>query len=188
MFKGRLGQPLDRSQSSGAKHYGWLVTNSSPTELASKAIAHDDTDELDCTWTDQDERRRADERRASNEQNEVEGELLRGDDHVENQLEVTTNEEDSWTLAEKHEDIHGDVVFVDVDWIENAAVFEQKDLLDTVLALDADNVVLNDEVVKEAETAIVEVKPSTFPRWIMTGRTRRFSVMLWLKRCWFPQM
>ena len=49
-------------------------------ELGSKAIAQDDTDELDCTWKDQDERRRADERRASNEENEVEGKLMRGDD------------------------------------------------------------------------------------------------------------
>ena len=41
-------------------------------------------------------------------------------------------------------------------WKENAAVFEQKDLLDTVLALDADDVVPNDEVVKESETLTVE--------------------------------
>ena len=70
---------------------------------------------------------------------------------------------DSWTLAEKHEDIHDDVVFVDVDWNENAAVFEQKDLLDTVLALDADNGVPNDEVVKEAETAILEGEAVDLP-------------------------
>ena len=134
LLKGRLGQPLDRSQCSGAQHDGLLVTNSNPTELASKAIAQDDTDELDCMWKDQDERRRADERRASNEENEVEGELMRGDNHGKNRMDASTNEEDSWTLAEKHEDIHDDVVFVDVDWNENAAVFEQKDLLDTVLA------------------------------------------------------
>ena len=35
-------------------------------------------------------------------------------------------------------------------------MFEQKYPLDSVLALDADNVVPNDEVVKEAETAVVE--------------------------------
>ena len=46
-------------------------------------------------------------------------------------MEASTNEEDSWTQAEKHEDIHDDVVIVDVDWNENAAVFMQKDLLDT---------------------------------------------------------
>ena len=45
--KGRFGQPLDRSQSRGAQDGGLLVTNSSPTELASKVVAQDDTDELD---------------------------------------------------------------------------------------------------------------------------------------------
>ena len=79
--KGRLGQPLDRSQSRGAKDGGLLVTNSSPTELASKMVAQDDTDELDRTKEDQDERRRADERRMSSAENEVEGELVRGDGH-----------------------------------------------------------------------------------------------------------
>ena len=63
LLKGRLGQPLDRSQSRGAQ---------------------DDTDELDRTWEDQDERRWADERRTSNAENEVEGELVRGDGHGEN--------------------------------------------------------------------------------------------------------
>ena len=57
--KGRLGQPLDRSQSRGAQDGGLLV--SSPTELASKVVAQDDTDELDRTWEDQDERRWADD-------------------------------------------------------------------------------------------------------------------------------
>ena len=132
LFEGRLGQPLDRSQSSDAQHDNLLVINSSPTELASKAVAQDDTDELDRTLEDQDERRWADERRTSNAENEVEGELMRGDDHGRNRMEASTNEEDSWTLAEKHENIHDDVVFVDVDWNENAAVFKQKDLLDTV--------------------------------------------------------
>ena len=46
---------------------------------------------------------------------------------------------------------------------KDAAVFEQKDLLDTVLALDADNVVPNDEVVKEAETVTVEGEAVDFP-------------------------
>ena len=64
--KGRLGQSLDRSQRRGAQDGGLLVTNSSPTELASKVVHQDDTDELDRTWEDQDERRRADERRTSN--------------------------------------------------------------------------------------------------------------------------
>ena len=156
LLKGRLGQPLDRSQSIDAQHDVLLVINSSPTELASKAVAQNDINELDRTLEDQDERRWADERRTSNAENEIEGELMRGDDHGKNRMEVSTNEEDSWTLAEKHEDIHDDVVFVDVDWNENAAVFKQKDLLDTVLALDADNIAPNDKVVKEAEAVIVE--------------------------------
>ena len=69
----RIKQPLDRSQSRGAQDGNLLVTNFSATELASNAIARDDTEELDCTWKDQDERRRADERRASNAENEIEG-------------------------------------------------------------------------------------------------------------------
>ena len=44
-------------------------------------------------------------------------------------------EEDGWTLAEEHEDIQDDVAFADGAWNENADVFEQKDPLDTVLAL-----------------------------------------------------
>ena len=139
LLKGRLGQPLDRSQSSDAQHDGLLVINSSPTELSSKADAQDEIDELDRTLEDQDERRWADERRTSNAENKVESELVNGDDHGENRMEASTNEEDGWTLAEKHEDIQNDVVFVDVDWNEHAAVFKQKDLLDTVLALDADD-------------------------------------------------
>ena len=55
-----------RSQSHGAQDGNLLVTTSSPTELASKVVAQDDTDELDRTLEDQDERRRADERRTSN--------------------------------------------------------------------------------------------------------------------------
>ena len=105
---------------------------------------------------DQDERRRADERRTLNAKNEVEGELVRGDGHGENRLEASTNEEEGWTLAEEHEDIQDDVAFADGDWNENAAVFEQKDPLDTVLALDANDAAPDDEVVKEAETAAVE--------------------------------
>ena len=53
------------------------------------------------------------------------------------------------------------MVFVDVDWNENAAVFKKKDLLDTLL--DGENVVPNDEVMKEAETAIVEGEAVDFP-------------------------
>ena len=148
LSKGRIEQPLDRSQSRGAQDGILLITNSSPTELASKGVAQNDIDELDRMLEDQDERRRADERRASNAENEVEGELVHGDGHGKNQMEANTNEEFVWTLAEEHEDIQGDVAFVDGAWNENAAVFEQKDLLDALLALDADNVVPNDEVVE----------------------------------------
>ena len=159
--KGRLGQPLDRFQSRGAG--GLLVTNSSPTELASKVVAQEDTDGLDFTWEDQDERRRADERRTSNAENEVEGELVRGDDNGESRLEASTNEEDGWTLAEEHEDIQDDVAFVDGDWNKNAAVFEQKYPLDSVLALDADDAAPDGEVVKETEAAIVEGEAVDLP-------------------------
>ena len=159
LLKGRLGQPLDRSQSRGAQDGDLLVTNSSPTELASKAVAQDDTDELDHTLEDQD----ADERRTSNAESEVEGEFVRRDGHGKNQLEASTNEEDGWTLAEEHEDIQDDVAFEDVDRNKNAAVFEQKDLLDTVLALDAGDVVPNDEVMKEAETMTVEGEAVDLP-------------------------
>ena len=58
------------------------------------------------------------------------------------------------------------MAFADGAWKKNAAVFEQKDPLDTVLALDADDAVPDDEVVKEAEAAAVEVRPSTFLKWI----------------------
>ena len=71
---------------------GWRSAR--PTELASKTVAQDDTDELDRTWEDQDERRSADERRTSHAENEVEGELVRGDGHGEKRLEASTNEED----------------------------------------------------------------------------------------------
>ena len=168
--KGRLGQSLDRSQSRGPQDGGRPVTNSSPTELASKVVSQDDTDELDRTLEDQDERRRADERRTSNAEKEVEGELVRGDDHGENRLEASTNEEDGWTLAEEHEDIQDDVAFVDGDWNENAAVFEQKDPLDTVLALDADDAAPDDEVVKEAEAVTVEGEAVDFPEVDADGK------------------
>ena len=140
-----------------------LVTNSSPTELASKVVAQDDTDELNRRLKDQDERRRADERRTSNSDNEIEGELVRGDDHGENRLEASTNEEDGTTLAEEHENIQDDVAFTDGAWNENAAVFEQKDPLDTVLASNADNAAPNDEVVKEAETVAMEAEAVDLP-------------------------
>ena len=45
---------------------------------------------------------------------------------MERTVEASTNEEDGWTLAEEHENIQDDVAFVDGDWNENAAVFEQK--------------------------------------------------------------
>ena len=166
LLKGRLGQLLDRSQSRGAQDGGLPVTNSSPTELASKAVAQDDTDEVDRMLEDQDERRRTDERRTSNAENEVECELVRGNGHGENRLEANTNEEDGWTLAEEHEDIQDDVAFVDVDRKGNAAVFEQ----DTVLALDADDVVPDDEVVKEAETVTVEGEAVDFPEVDADGK------------------
>ena len=112
--KGRIEQPLDRSQSRGGQDGGLLITNSSPTELASRAVAQNDIDELDRMLEDQDERRRADERRTSYADNEVEG------------LAANMNEEVVWTLAEEHEDIWDDVTFAEGAWNENAAVFEQK--------------------------------------------------------------
>ena len=72
LSKGRIEQPLDRSQSRGAQDGILLVTNSSPTELASKAVAQNDIDELNRTLEDQDERRWAVERRTSNAENEIE--------------------------------------------------------------------------------------------------------------------
>ena len=161
--KGRFGQPLDRSQSRGAQDGGLLVTNSSPTELASKAVAQGDTDELDRTWKDQDERIRADERRTSNAENDVENELVRGDDHGKTRLEASTNEEYGWTLAEEHKNIQDDVTFAEGAWNENAAEFEQKYLLDGVLALDANDAATSDKVMKEAETAIVEGEAVDLP-------------------------
>ena len=147
--KDLLGQLLDRSQSRGAQ---------------------DDTGQLDRTWEDQDERRWVDERRTSNAENEVEGELVRGDGHGENRLEASTNEEDGWTLAEENENIQDDVAFVDGDWNENAAVFEQKDPLDTVSALDSDDAAPDNEVVKEAETAIVEGEAVDLPEVDANGK------------------
>ena len=55
------------------------------------------------------------------------------------------------------------VVCVDVAWNKNAAVFEQKYPLDTVSALDADDAVPDDEVVKGAEAAAVEGEGVDFP-------------------------
>ena len=87
----------------------------------------------------------------------------------------------------KNEDIHDDVVFVDGDWNENAAVFKQKDLLDTVLALDADNVVPNDEVLKEIETAVVESEAVDFPEVNVDRKDEVTLSDVVTKRCWFPQ-
>ena len=114
-----MESPWIDPQSRGAQDGGLPVTNSSPTELASKVVAQDDTDELDRMCEDQDERRRANERRTSNAENEVEGELVHGDGHGENRLEASTNEEDGWTLVEEHEDIQDDVAFADGDWNED---------------------------------------------------------------------
>ena len=61
------------------------------------------------------------------------------------------------------EDIQDEVVFADGAWNENAAVFELKDSLDTVLALDVDDTVTDDEVAKEAEAAAVERVSVDFP-------------------------
>ena len=126
-------------------------------------LPRDDTHELDRTWEDQAERRWADERRTSNAENEVEDELVRGGGHGENRLEARTKEEDGWTLLEDHEDIQDDVAFADGAWNENAPVFEQKDPLDTVLALDADNAAPEDEVVNEADAVTVEGEAVDFP-------------------------
>ena len=89
--KGRIEQPLDRSQSRGAQDGILLITNSSPTELASTAVAQNDVDEFDRMLEGQDERRRADERRTSKAEHEVEGELVHGDGHGENRVEASTN-------------------------------------------------------------------------------------------------
>ena len=78
----------------------WTALRSISTELASKADAQDDIDELDRTLEDQDERRWADERRTLNAENKVESELVNEDDHGENRMEASMNEEDSWTLTE----------------------------------------------------------------------------------------
>ena len=82
-------------------------------------VAQDDTDELDRMCKDQDERRRADERRTSNAENEVEGELVRRDEHGKTRPEAS--EEYVWTLAEEHENIQDDVTFAEGAWNENAS-------------------------------------------------------------------
>ena len=142
----------------------WIDLKAVVPRLAlSKVVTQDDTDELDRTWKDQDERIRADERRTSNVENEVESELMNGDDRRENRMEASTNEEYGWTLAEEHENILDDVIFAEGAWNENAAVFEQKYSLDGVLALDANDAVPDNEVVKEAETAILESEAVDLP-------------------------
>ena len=95
---------------------------------------------------------------------------MRGDGHGENRLEASTNEEDGSTQAEEHEDIQDDVAFVDGDWNENGAVFEQTDPLDTVLAWDVDDAAPDDEVVKEAEDVAVEGKAVDFPEVDADGK------------------
>ena len=131
--KGRIEQPLDRSHSRGAQDGILLVTNSCPTELASKVVAQDDTDELDRMCKDQDEQRWVDERRTPKAENEVEGELVRRDDHGKTPPEASTIEVYGWRLVDEYEDIQDDVTFADDVWNENAAVFEQKYSLDIVL-------------------------------------------------------
>ena len=135
---------------------------------------------------DQDERRRADERRTSNAENEVEGKFAHGDDHGENRLEANMNEEVVWTLAEEHEDIQYDVIFADGVWNENAAVFEQKYSLDSVLDLDANDAASDNEVVKEVEAAIVEGEAVDFPE-VDFDREDKATLHDVVKECWFPQ-
>ena len=72
-------------------------------------------------------------------------------------------EEDDWELAEEREDIQDEVVLADGAWNENFAVFELKDSLDTMLALDVDDAVTDNEVVKEADSAAVERVSVDFP-------------------------
>ena len=78
-------------------------------------------------------------------------------------MEASTNEEDAWTPAEEHEDIQDDVTFADGAWNKNAAVFEQKYLLDSVLVLDANDAASDNEVMKEAEAAAVEGEAVDLP-------------------------
>ena len=163
LSKGRTEQPLDRSQSRGAQDGILLITNSIPTELASKAVAQDFTDELDRMRENQDEQKWVDERRTSNAENEVEGELVRRDDHGKTRPEANTIEAYGWTLVEEYEDFQDDVTFADDVWNENAAAFEQKYSLDIALALDANDAASDNETVKEAETAIVEGEDVDLP-------------------------
>ena len=88
---------------------------------------------------------------------------MNGDDHGKNRIEAHTNEEEPWTLAEEYEDIQHDVTFADGVGNENVSVFEQKYSLDSVLALDANDATSDNEVVKEAETAIVEGEAVDLP-------------------------
>ena len=62
------------------------------------------------------------------------------------------------------------MVFADVAWNKNAAVFEQKFTLNSVSALDADDAAPNDEVMKEAETVIVEGEAVDFPEVDADGK------------------
>ena len=55
------------------------------------------------------------------------------------------------------------MVFANGAWNDNAAVFELKDSLDTVLALEVDDAANDDEVVKEAEAAAVVRVSVDFP-------------------------
>ena len=55
------------------------------------------------------------------------------------------------------------MIFADGAWNENAAVFEQNDTLDTVLALDADDAAPDNEVVKEAEAVTVKGEAVDLP-------------------------
>ena len=71
--------------------------------------------------------------------------------------------QDTFPLQEEYEDIQDDVTFADGAGNENAAVFERKYPLDSVLALDANDVASDNEVVKEAETPIVEGDAVDFP-------------------------
>ena len=97
-------------------------------------------------------------------------ELVRRDDHGKTRLEASTNDEYGWSLAEEHENIQDDETFAEGAWNENAAEFEQKYPLDGVLALDANDVVPNDKVVKEAEAVIVEGEAVDLPEVYDDGK------------------
>ena len=145
--KGRIEQPLDRSQSCGAQDGGLLVTNSSPTKLASKAVAQDDTDELDCTW-----KIRMSEEGRMNKGRRMRRMKMRASSCVE-----TIMEKIDWKRARTRRIVRHQR--------KSTRTSRMMTLLplDSVLALDANDAASDNEVVKEAETAIVEGDAVDFP-------------------------